>query len=146
MPTAPLCDAVQSTRWRQGCASAARAYIIDRMRRHHAAFHTAFWLVAVCWLVASPGGDAVRAVLACRHAAMHMAPPGGQQGGNMPSGAPCFCGQMFGGFDQTLSVALPGPALPPVTAAAVIDLVRPSRISHLPSWLLPPETPPPIVA
>jgi len=116
------------------------------MQRHHPALRTAFWLVAACWLAAGPGGDAVRAVLACRHAAMHMAPAGGQQGGSMPSGAPCFCGQMVGSFDQALSLALPAPALPPVTAAAVVDLVRSSRMSHLPSWLLPPETPPPIVA
>ncbi len=116
------------------------------MPRHHVAFRTAFWLVAACWLAAGPGGDAVRAVLACRHAAMHMAAGDARQEANMPSGAPCFCGQMIGGFDQALSVALPAPALPPVTAKAVVDLVRPSRMSHLPSWLLPPETPPPIVA
>jgi len=120
------------------------------MRPRRASSRVVFWLAASCWLAAGPGGVVVRAVLACRHAAMHMASsPGhaGHGGPHMPSDGPCFCSQMVGGFDHVLSVAMP--AVEPVRSLIVAPgmALRPSSPFPLPpSPLFAPETPPPIVA
>ena len=119
------------------------------MRPRRASSRVVFWLAASCWLAAGPGGVVVRAVLACRHAAMHMASSPGPAGhsGHMPSDGPCFCSQMVGGFDQVLGIAVAAPF--PVALVTMAPMVGAPPLSRFPlpvSPLFTPETPPPIVA
>jgi hypothetical protein len=117
------------------------------MRRRHAPFRAVFWLAATCWLAAGPGGVVVRAVLACRHAAMQMQDGDTPRGAHMPQGEPCFCTQMAGGFDQVLSVS--APAAEPAARWIMTPVVAVTHPSLFPLPLTPalaPETPPPIVA
>jgi hypothetical protein len=83
----------------------------------------------------------------CDHHAMHAHSKHMGQGARMPGDGPCFCSQMIGAFDQTVSVAAPAlsvPALHTVTpgrseANASLFPLPPSPVVTL-------ETPPPIVA
>src|SRR6266550_8727080 len=132
--TLPLAGAVQSTRWRRGCASGTRGADCGRMSLHRAPFRIVFWVVAGCWLGAGPGNGVLRAALACRHAGMDMEMAGGHagHGAPAPNGGPCFCAQMAGAFDQALAVAMPAPwPLGPVTAAPI------GRATHLSQFPLP---------
>ena len=100
-----------------------------------------FTLAAACWLAAGPGGGTVREWLACRHhAAHHMA---GQH--PSPADGPCFCDQMTGGLDLTVSTAVPTPLVPHVpTQPPVVESSPASRIPHPASPTYSPTPPPPI--
>jgi hypothetical protein len=111
--------------------------VFVRMRRPHAPFRAVFWLAATCWVAAGPGGVVVKAALACHHATMvaHHGP------------GPCFCSQMMGAFDQTVSVEMP--AVTPVASLCVTPgapVVESARVPVPPSPVTSPETPPPIVS
>jgi hypothetical protein len=103
-----------------------------------------FTLAAACWLAAGPGGVTVQALLACRHHAMHQSHPGHGTSGT-PSDGPCFCGEMIGGSDLAVSVAVPAP---PIAAPLVLlrtGIALPQSLFPLPpSPALPPASPPPI--
>ena len=100
-----------------------------------------FTLAALCWLAAGPGGGTVREWLACRHhAAHHMAAQH-----PTPADGPCFCDQMTGGLDLTVSTAVPTPLVPQV--AILPPVVEPAHPSLFPLPSSPgftPTPPPPI--
>ena len=88
----------------------------------------------------------VRAVLACRHAAMPM-PRHHQHHDRAPSGSPCFCTQMVGTFDQVLSVAVSAvEVVPQLLAVPTLASHHASLVPLPPSPAFAPETPPPIAA
>ena len=99
-------------------------------------------MVAACWLTAGPGAELLRAAVACQDAGMHMAMG---HSANTPAG-PCFCAQMVGSFDQTLSVAMPTLSLPAVTPEPAVRWVSSVPLSPSRSWTFAPQTRPPIAA
>ena len=113
------------------------------MRSRLASFRSVVVLAAACWLAAGPGGLVLRQALACREA---MAAHHGPHGHHMPSGeGPCFCAQMVGAFDQTVSATMPSVAATgTVGAGAHVTVADPSPFPLPPSPTQAPETPPPI--
>src|SRR5256885_14498198 len=109
------------------------------MRRTAALF--VYALAACCWIAGGPGGATLDAVLACRHHQAHH-PHDGHAG--TPSGGPCFCSEMTGGSDITISPAAPAPpAMPPVLPVARRGGAPTSPFPPPPSPPHPPQTPPP---
>jgi len=93
-----------------------------------------------CWLVAGPGSSLV-AGLACHHQ-MTVAHTGHHHG--VPGDGPCFCDQMTGGSDLTVSAALPAPLVaPPVVTMAVRVEPCPSPVPLPPSPSHSPGSRPP---
>lgn len=114
------------------------------MRRHRAPFLAVLQLAATCWLAAGPGGVVVRAVLACRHATMLMQHGHAGHAQTPAGGGPCFCSQMVGAFDQTVSVAVPPLSTPALHAVTPIVAEMGASLFPLPpSPSLTPPTPPP---
>jgi hypothetical protein len=75
--------------------------------------------------------------------------PAGQptHGAPMPNHrGPCFCSQMAGGFDQSLSVVLPMLHVPTVTVEPTVRFAPSFPLPSSRSWSVAPQTPPPIVA
>jgi hypothetical protein len=110
-----------------------------------ASFRLVVVLAAACWVAAGPGGLVLRQSLAGRDA---MAAHHGPHGHHMPSGGgPCFCTQMVGAFDQTVSATMPSvDATGRLVAGADVTVADPSAVPLPPSPTFTPETPPPIDA
>ena len=101
-----------------------------------------FGTAAACWLAAGPGGVTVQALLASHHHALHQSHPGH---GGAPTDGPCFCGEMTGGSDLVVSIAVP---TPPVASPLIVLPERtapPQPLVPSPqSPSFPPASPPPI--
>src|SRR5437879_740257 len=99
-------------------------------------------LAAGAWLAAGPGGITVQVIAACRH---HMSAHASHHPPQVPTGTPCFCGEMQGGADVLLTPAVPAP---PLAAAVVLGAPRlvPLPRSSLPlsSVTRAPVPPPPL--
>jgi hypothetical protein len=99
-------------------------------------------LAAGAWLAAGPGGITVQVIAACRH---HMSAHASHRQPQIPSGTPCFCGDMSGGADVLLAPAVPAPQF---DAAVVLGASRlvPLALCSLPlsSVTRAPVPPPPL--
>jgi hypothetical protein len=99
-------------------------------------------LAAGAWLAAGPGGITVQVIAACRH---HMSAHASHHPPQLPTGTPCFCGEMSGGADVLLAPAVPAPPLDAVVVLGAPGLVPLARSSlPLSSVTRAPVPPPPL--
>ena len=99
-------------------------------------------LAAGPWLAAGPGGITLQVIAACRH---HMSAHASHHQPQVPSGTPCFCGEMSSGADVLLAPAVPAPPVDTVILLGAPRLV-PLLLSSLPpsSITRAPVPPPPL--
>ena len=104
-------------------------------------------VASACWLAAGPGGLVLKAALGCDRTSMHAHHGHMGHGAHMPGDGPCFCSQMIGAFDQTVSVAVPSLLITaPSTISPIVAVAEPFPFPLPASPVVVPETPPPIVA